>query len=556
MKITKTLTAAIYARFSTEHQSLESLVDQRRMCERTATQNGIKVVAQFEDAGISGGTSDRPGYQAMLSAARRGEFSVIIAEDLKRLWREQAEQHTRMKEFMNLRILIMTASGFDSRQPGADLIASVQGAAAELERKETAYRTRRGLEGRARAGKSTGGRCYGYVPASESESGDVAVDETQASVVVRIFNAFLSGESPRDIASALNADGVPSPGSFWKGRSIRRGSGWVSSAIHGDVKKGTGMLRNRRYIGEVTFGRAEWKQDAANSKVRRMELRDAPLHVRTDERLRIVSQDLWDRVQAALIERANRMQARVGKWRGGRPPGSGSRYLLSGLLRCGECGSSVTACDARNYGCGGFLNGGPHICGTHFHRIRRELLDTKILESLDCEDLHRRTRQELVAALMAPSEELIEESGADTSIDAEFGPLAQLIVAGQATRAQIARMAEITHRMQTPSAPRLTSRKMMKRPEAERIARNLSDRLPRTAERIRALCASDVQQARTELGRVTGRITLREAEGGKSLYAEWDLGPTQLMGGLNSLTALASENLVAGAGFEPATFGL
>src|SRR5688572_10347829 len=105
MKIAKSLTAAIYARFSTEHQSLESLVDQRRMCERTATQHGIKVVAQFEDAGISGGTSDRPGYQAMLLAARRGEFSVIIAEDLKRLWREQAEQHTRMKEFMNLKIL-------------------------------------------------------------------------------------------------------------------------------------------------------------------------------------------------------------------------------------------------------------------------------------------------------------------------------------------------------------------------------------------------------------------------------------------------------------------
>jgi site-specific DNA recombinase len=556
MKAAKTLTAAIYARFSTEHQSRESLVDQRRMCERTALQNGIKVVAQFEDAGISGGTSDRPGYQAMLSAARRGEFSVIIAEDLKRLWREQAEQHTRMKEFMNLKVLIMTASGFDSRQPGADLIASVQGAAAELERKETAYRTRRGLEGRARAGKSTGGRCYGYVPASESGSGDVLVDDGQASVVVRIFNAFLSGQSPRDIANALNADGVPSPGSYWKGRSIRRGSGWVSSAIHGDVKKGTGMLRNRRYIGEVTFGRAEWKQDAANSKVRRMELRDTPLHVRSDERLRIVPKDLWDRVQAALIERANRMQARVGKSRGGRPPGSGSRYLLSGLLRCGECGSSVTACDVRNYGCGGFITGGPHICGAHFPRVRRDLLESKILESLDCEDLRQRTRQELVAALMAPTIESIEEPVADISIDAEFAPLAQLIVAGQATRAQITRMAEITRVMQAPVAPRMTRPQSMKRSEAERIARELSDRLPRTAARIREICARDIQQARTELGRLTGRITLREAQGGRSLYAEWDLGPTQLMGGLNPLTPLASENLVAGAGFEPATFGL
>ena len=84
--------AALYARFSTEKQSESSIEDQFRVCERIAEHEAFRVVARFGDRAISGGTADRPGYQAMFQAARRGECEVIVCEDSSRLWRELAEQ--------------------------------------------------------------------------------------------------------------------------------------------------------------------------------------------------------------------------------------------------------------------------------------------------------------------------------------------------------------------------------------------------------------------------------------------------------------------------------
>ncbi len=153
----KPLRAAIYARYSTDSQREQSIEDQFRVCERHAERIEAAVASRYSDEAISGGTAQRPGYQAMLVAARNHEFDVIVAEDLKRLWREQAEQWRAIKELIDLGIHLVTVSGIDSRQKNFEIVASVIGAAAELDRKEAAYRTRRGL-GNARRGKSCGGR--------------------------------------------------------------------------------------------------------------------------------------------------------------------------------------------------------------------------------------------------------------------------------------------------------------------------------------------------------------------------------------------------------------
>jgi len=73
--------AALYARFSTEKQSEASLEDQFRVSERIADREGFEVIARFSDAAVSGGTSTRRRYQALLRAARRREIDAIFAED-------------------------------------------------------------------------------------------------------------------------------------------------------------------------------------------------------------------------------------------------------------------------------------------------------------------------------------------------------------------------------------------------------------------------------------------------------------------------------------------
>jgi site-specific DNA recombinase len=336
--------AALYARYSTDKQSEMSVEDQFRVSERIANREGFEVVARFEDRAITGGTSARPGYQAMLSGARLRQFDAIIAEDLKRLWREQAEQWRCIKELLDLDMCVITASGVDSRQPNFEIIASVIGAAAELDRKEASYRTRRGLEGLAVAGKSTGGKAYGYVAARDSDTGQVEIKEAEAAVVTRIFEMYASGLSPRSIAGRLNAEGVPSPGASWfrksTGQHSKRRSKWVASAIHGDVRRGSGILNNERYIGRMNWGRSHWKRGAADSSKRVNRLIDDRSQWVTHEepRLRIISDELWNRVrERQAIMAAGAVCIRAA--RTGRPAAS----LLSGLLVCASCGSRFIA---------------------------------------------------------------------------------------------------------------------------------------------------------------------------------------------------------------------
>jgi site-specific DNA recombinase len=350
--------AALYARFSTEKQSEASIDDQFRVCERIAVHEGFQVVSRFSDAAVSGGTTSRPGYQSLLRAARRREFNVIIAEDSSRLWRELSEQWRALKELQDLGVHVV-GHGLDTRREESKILLAVNGAMAEGYRDEIARRTRRGLEGRAVGGRSTGGKAYGYLAARDSASGRIAINETEAATVRRIFEMYASGTSPRAIAAALNAEGIPSAGASWN-RTVRRKDGkWLASAIHGDVRRGSGILNNRRYAGVVAWGRAQWKRGAADSSKRRMIMNGKPLHEASDERLRIVPQELWDRVKARQAQRSSQVGALV---RGGlrkRAGGAGrpGKYLFTGLLVCDVCGASFVLRNREYYACASHWNG-------------------------------------------------------------------------------------------------------------------------------------------------------------------------------------------------------
>src|SRR5690606_769040 len=87
----------------------------------------------------------------------------------------------------------------DTRQESSVVLGAVLGAMGEGYRQEIGRRTRRGLEGRARAQQPTGGRAYGYIAAKDSPSGERQIDREQAAVVIRIFEMYRDGFSPRAI---------------------------------------------------------------------------------------------------------------------------------------------------------------------------------------------------------------------------------------------------------------------------------------------------------------------------------------------------------------------
>ena len=107
-----------------------------------------------------------------------------------------------------------------------------------------AHKTRRGLEGRVRQGKSGGGLCFGYdvvrkLDASgEASHGERRINEGEAAIVRRIFEEFAKGRSPRASAQSLNKDGIAGPG----GRS------WGPSTIYGNWRRATGLLNNEHAL--------------------------------------------------------------------------------------------------------------------------------------------------------------------------------------------------------------------------------------------------------------------------------------------------------------------
>ncbi len=274
--------AVIYARFSTDQQREESISDQYRACERMAASAGLVVLNRFSDEGISGGTAERPGYQSLLSAARSGAFDVVVAEDISRLWRSRAEFGPRSAEFEDLGIHILTCVGDDTRRDGYGLVLGIKQAIAEHQRREISYRTRRGLEGLALAGRDTGGRCFGY------RNG--AIYEPEADIVRVMFGLRASGYGYGRIAVKLLKMNFypPSGGKIVEvqGQELRV-VGWARSTLQS-------ILANRRYTGAVIWGAPEGYGGARDSRLKKRRMRsEGPISVRQDESLRIISDKLF-----------------------------------------------------------------------------------------------------------------------------------------------------------------------------------------------------------------------------------------------------------------------
>jgi site-specific DNA recombinase len=159
--------AAIYARYSDEKQNNRSIEDQIALCRDICAREAMAVIATFEDRAISGaGAINRPGFQNLMRAAEAGLFDVIVAEDMDRVFRNQADYHTHRERLDFRNIEIHTASGKVGKLDG-----SLRVLMDEMFIENLLLHTRRGLEGVIRDGRHAGGRAFGYraVPGKPGE---------------------------------------------------------------------------------------------------------------------------------------------------------------------------------------------------------------------------------------------------------------------------------------------------------------------------------------------------------------------------------------------------
>ena len=330
--------AAIYARFSSDLQRDRSIDDQVALCREYAARNGYEVVAVFSDRAITGSSFVlRQGIQAMLQAARAGQFDFVIAESLSRLARDQEDAPAIRKrlEFSGVKI-VTTADGVVSPlMHGLRTIIDCQ----YLDDLKSAVR--RGMSGVIRDGRHAGGAIYGYrsIP---GKSGELEIVPEQAKIIRRIFREYVAGDVPRAIAGRLNAEGVPAP----------RKSYWQASTINGHAKRKTGILQNELYCGRLIWNRAYRVRDPDTGQRIWRYKAEIEWHRSQAPHLRIVEEELFGAAQRLRALRA-RPQVRCHA----RP-----KRILSGLLRCGCCGAGMSKKDVDH--------GRPRIVCTRMQEAR------------------------------------------------------------------------------------------------------------------------------------------------------------------------------------------
>jgi len=360
--------AVIYARYSSDLQRDASIEDQVRVCRRRVDAEGWSLQRVYSDHGASGASHLRAGYQALLHDARSQKFDVVVAESLDRLSRDQEHVAGLFKQLSFHGVLLVTIAEGEI----SELHVGLKGAMSALFLKDLAQKTKRGLEGRVRQGRSAGGISYGYRivrrigPDGAPTTGEREVDEREAEVVRSIFASFASGKSSRAIAKDLNDRGV----------SGQRGKPWGASTIHGNHFRGTGILNNELYIGRLVWNRQRFVKDP---ELHRRQARPNPREewvVENVPALRIIDDELWTRVKdrQLALRHSVAQESAVRPERARRP-----RYLFSGLIICGVCGGGYTLVGARHYGCANVHNRG--TCGNRL-TIRRDVLEDTVLGGL------------------------------------------------------------------------------------------------------------------------------------------------------------------------------
>ena len=386
---------AIYSRFSTDTQDVTSITGQVANCEALAARESLQVVARYQDAGISGNDDNRPGYRQLLADLAEGKFVGIVCDETSRITRNQAELHRLVAELSFRDQFLISGDGIDTRSESSELLLAVKAAVDAMEGRKIGYRTYRSLRERHKAGHSAGGKIFGYTSEQDGNYRKRIQDPEQAPVVLEIFERYANGESSKAIVRDFNERGVPSPGSYWKNVK-RRSIGWSHTTLLGSHAKASGILRNRIYKGVDTWNkRAGKKVPGTGKRIQKLRPESEWIGVQ-DESLRIVSDDLWDRVQARL--KAVRAGASPENKRG-RPP----RYLLTGLLICDSCGSHYIVRNGKDYGCSSHGNGRDVFCDQRImikkgdveqkllSGIKEQLLDPKFSRAM-AQEIRRRMR--------------------------------------------------------------------------------------------------------------------------------------------------------------------
>lgn len=385
---------ALYERLSRDDEMVgdsNSIVNQKKMLEDYAKQNGYTNIEHFTDDGYSGGSFDRPDWKRMVAGIEDGSIGTVIIKDMSRIGRDylQVGFYTEVMFKEKEVHFIAIANGVDNQKRESSEFAPFLNIMNEWyirdsSRKVTTVLRARGMEGK----HTTNNAIYGYRK-SEEDKNQWVIDEEAAEVVRRIYRMSLEGKGPYEMARILSEEQIERPSYYL----AKRGLGTCRSNNNTTtpyVWRGatvSDILSKPEYMGHTVNFRS-YKESYKDKRAKKTPKEDWVIFKNTQEA--IVSEEMWNKVQG-LRKTARRTDT------------VGEANPFTGLLYCADCGAKMYnhrggAGRARNWK--GELNGkrrpdrDEYNCSTYNlsrqsydkqcsqHYIRTEVVRKLVLETI------------------------------------------------------------------------------------------------------------------------------------------------------------------------------
>ncbi len=286
--------AVIYTRVSTEEQAKHdlSLPFQKEKCTEYAEKEGYVVIKEFEDAGESARTADRPALLEMLSYISKRQIDAVIVHKSDRLSRDMADFWTMRKLFKDKKVrLLSVTENFDDNSPSSEFMMGIMSAQAQFYSANLGHEVKKGVSQKVKNGWWPNNAPIGYENYGEKHKRYIRPKESEAKYIKQAFELFSTREfSITSLTTKMQELGMKSK----KGNPISR------SAT-------SRMLRNPIYYGDF-----RWKGELHKGKHKP-----------------IISKKLFDSVQA-ILDMKKVKGTRDRKY----------NFMLRGFVYC-KCGSRL-----------------------------------------------------------------------------------------------------------------------------------------------------------------------------------------------------------------------
>ena len=118
-------TAVIYARYSCDQQTEQSIDGQLRVCEEYAKRNNILILNTYIDRAMTGTNDNRPDFQRMIKDSARREWTYILVYKLDRFSRNKYEMAMHKKTLKDNGTKVLSATEFIPDSPEGIIFESM-----------------------------------------------------------------------------------------------------------------------------------------------------------------------------------------------------------------------------------------------------------------------------------------------------------------------------------------------------------------------------------------------------------------------------------------------